>query len=154
MTPSPNCVPFPWDKAPLIRLRPRRVLTEVQYLLQQRHPVNCSYSIYIIKDDMFVCLFVCIYVPYGRPNGWADRHQTWHTHSCPPRECFCLGQCQGHSCVRAGVTEVRNTRNALPGERYANYVWRTNAYATYGITTVSRQGEAPQAPSSERRRRE
>jgi len=24
---------------------------------------------------MFVCLSVCIYVPYGRPNGWADRDQ-------------------------------------------------------------------------------
>ena len=32
--------------------------------------------IYIIKGVMFVCLSVCIYVPYGRPNGWADRDQT------------------------------------------------------------------------------
>jgi len=31
---------------------------------------------YIIKGDMFVCLCVCIYVPYGRPNGWANRDQT------------------------------------------------------------------------------
>ena len=61
---------------------------------------------------LFVCLFVCIYVPYGRPKGWADQDQTWHTHSCPPRECFWQGQCQGHSCMRAGVTELRNTRNA------------------------------------------
>jgi len=34
------------------------------------------YLIYIIKGVMFVCLSVCIYVPYGRPNGWADRDQT------------------------------------------------------------------------------
>ena len=81
--------------------------------------------IYIIKGDMFVCLFVCIYVPYGLPNGWADRDQTWHTHSCPPRECFWQGQCQGHSCMRAGVTELPNTRKATPGERCSNYVRRT-----------------------------
>jgi len=29
-------------------------------------------TIYIIKGVMFVYLFV----PYGRPNGWADRDQT------------------------------------------------------------------------------
>ena len=79
----------------------------------------------IIKGVMFVCLFVCIYVPHGRPNGWADRDQTWHTHSCPPRECFCQGQCQGHSCMRAGVTELWNTQKATPGERCSNYVRRT-----------------------------
>ena len=76
-----------------------------------------------------VCLSVCIYVPYGRPNGWADRDQTGHTHSCPSRECFCQGQCQGHSCMRAGVTELRNIRNAArkstPSERCSNYVRRT-----------------------------
>ena len=27
-------------------------------------------------DCLSVCLSVCIYVPYGRPNGWADRDQT------------------------------------------------------------------------------
>ena len=25
---------------------------------------------------MFVCLSVCLFVPYGRPNGWADRIDT------------------------------------------------------------------------------
>jgi len=35
-----------------------------------------SLSVYIIKGVMFVCLSVCIYVPYDRPNGWADRDQT------------------------------------------------------------------------------
>ena len=72
---------------------------------------------YIIKGDMFVCLSVMIYVPYGRPNGWADRDETWRTHSCPPRECFWQGQCQGHSRMRAELTEIRNTRKATPGER-------------------------------------
>jgi len=24
----------------------------------------------------YVCLFVTIYVPYSRPNGWADRDET------------------------------------------------------------------------------
>ena len=24
---------------------------------------------------MFVCLSVCLFVPYGRPNGWADRDE-------------------------------------------------------------------------------
>jgi len=78
-------------------------------------------TIYIIKGVMFVCF----YVPYGRPNGWADRDQTWHMHSCPSRECFCQGQCQGHLCMRAGVTELRNTRKTTPGERCSNYVRRT-----------------------------
>jgi len=27
---------------------------------------------------LFGCLFVCIYVPYSRPNGCADRDETWH----------------------------------------------------------------------------
>jgi len=70
--------------------------------------------IYIIKGDMFVCLFVS----YGRPNGWADRDQTWHMHSCPPRECFWQGQCQGHQCMHAGVTEN-------PGKRRESDTWRT-----------------------------
>jgi len=52
-----------------------------------------------------------------------------HTHSCPPRECFWQGQCQGHSRVRAELTEVRNTRKATPGERCSNYV-RTTGEAT------------------------
>jgi len=56
---------------------------------------------------LFVCLFVMIYVPYSWPNGWADRDETWHTHSCPSRECFWQGQCQGHSRMPARVTEVR-----------------------------------------------
>ena len=71
--------------------------------------------------------YVCLFVPYGQPNGWADRDQTWHTHSCPPRECFWQGQCQGHSRMRAGLTEVRNTRNATPSERCSHYVWTTAA---------------------------
>ena len=33
-------------------------------------------DIYIIKGVMFVCLSVCLFVPYGRPNGRADRDQT------------------------------------------------------------------------------
>ena len=71
---------------------------------------------------LFVCLFVMIYVPYSRPNGWADRDETWHTHSCPPRECFWQGKCQGHSRMPAKVTEVRNTRKATPSERLRNAV--------------------------------
>jgi len=82
--------------------------------------------IYIIKGVMFVCLSACIYVPYGRPNGWADRDQTWHTHSCPPRECFCQGQCQGHSCMRVGVTELRNTRSAARKRQLANTAQTTS----------------------------
>ena len=39
------------------------------------------------------------------------------------------GQCQGHSCMRAGLTEVRNTRKATPSERCSHYV-RTTAEAT------------------------
>jgi len=79
----------------------------------------------VIKGDMFVM----IYVLYGRPNDWTDRDETWHTHSCPPRECFWQGQCQGHSCMCAWLTEVRNTRKATPGKRCSNYV-RTTGEAT------------------------
>ena len=64
--------------------------------------------------------YVMIYVPYGQPNGWADRDQTWHTHSCSPRECFWQGQCQGHSCMRVEVTELRNTRHAARKRHLAN----------------------------------
>ena len=37
--------------------------------------------IYIIKGDMFICLYV-LYAGDGRPNGWADQDQTWHRDSC------------------------------------------------------------------------
>jgi len=69
---------------------------------------------------MFVCLSVCLFVPYGRPNGWADRDETWHTHSCPPREFFWQGQCQGHSRMPARVTEVWTTRSAARISHLAN----------------------------------
>jgi len=48
------------------------------------------------------------------------------THSCPPRECFCQGQCQGHSCMRAGVTELQNTRNAARKRHLANAAQTTS----------------------------
>jgi len=42
-----------------------------------------------------------IYVLHSRPNGWADRDETWHTHSRPLTECFWQGQCQViHVCLR------------------------------------------------------
>jgi len=46
--------------------------------------------IYYIKGDMFVYLFICLFVCIadGRPNGWADQDQTWDGDSCWPRECF------------------------------------------------------------------
>ena len=108
---------------------------------------------YIIKGDMFVCLFVCIYVPYGRPNGWADRDHTWHTHSCPPRECFCQGQCQGHSCMREGVTELRNTRKATPGEYCSYYVRRTGEATSGERLRNSGQTTDNYSSSNEARRR-
>jgi len=82
----------------------------------------CALTAYAVARKKVLCLSVClsVSVPYGRPNGWADRDQTWHTHSCPPRECFCQGHCQGHSCMRAGVTELRNTRNAAWKRHLAN----------------------------------
>jgi len=100
------------------------------YRLQQCNTVPYNWAtadriIYIIKGDMCVCLSVCLFVPYGRPNGWANRDETWHTHSCPPRECFWQDQCQGHSRMPARVTEVWNTRNATPSERRAHYVRTT-----------------------------
>jgi len=52
-------------------------LSFVLFLLV-RSAVTVGPSIYIIKGDMFVCLFVChdLCSVYGRPNGWADRDQT------------------------------------------------------------------------------
>ena len=51
--------------------------------------LECFWSrIYIIKGVMSVylsvCLFVCLSVANGRPNGWADQDKTWHgTHVDP-----------------------------------------------------------------------
>jgi len=103
---------------------------------------------------LFVCLFVTIYVPYGQPNGWADRHQTCHTHSCPPGS-VSGKECQGHSCMRAGLTEVRNTRKATPGERCSNYVRRTGE-ATSGErlwNSVRTTGNSSRNEARRRRRR-
>jgi len=67
---------------------------------------------------MFVCLFVCLSVSMFRMAGQtAGPIETkLDTHLCPPRECFC----QGHSCMRVGVTELRNTRNAARKRHLAN----------------------------------
>jgi len=121
--------------------------------ISYRHFWKHLYNLY--NKRRYVCLFVCLFVPYGRPNGWAHRDQTWHTHSCPPRECFWQGQSTGHSRMRAGLTEIRNTRNATPSERRSHYV-RTVAAATPSErlwNAVELRGD-PKAPSSERRSRE
>ena len=42
------------------------------------------------------------------------------------QDCFCQGQCQGHSCMRAGVTELRNTRHAARKRHLANAAQTTS----------------------------
>ena len=42
------------------------------------------------------CLFVCLFVADGRPNGWANQDQTWHRVSRWPKECFSQGQGHWH----------------------------------------------------------
>jgi len=80
--------------------------------------------IYIIKGVMFVCLSVSMFRMAGQTAGPIETKLDMH--SCPPRECFCQGQCQGHSCIRAGVTELRNTRNAARKRHLANAAQTTS----------------------------
>jgi len=120
-----------------------------------------------VKDRRWLHLYnkrryVCIYVPYGRPNGWADRDQTWHTHSweCPPRECFCQGQCQGHSCMRAGVTITKHpesdTRRMLlklhpedgGGDTWRNSIRMTDNYSSSNEARRRRRRAASAAGAS------
>ena len=70
----------------------------------------------------YVCLSVCLSVSMFRMAGQtAGPIETkLDTHSCSPRECFCQGQYQGHSCTRAAVTELRNTWNAARKRHLAN----------------------------------
>ena len=84
-------------------------------------PQRCSFKFNNLKINLYnkrryVCLSVCIYVPYGRPNGWADRDQTWHTHSCPSRS---VSVKVIHVCVR----EWQNYET--PGTLRESDTWRT-----------------------------
>ena len=83
--------------------------------------------IYIIKDVMFVCLSVPMFRMAGQTAGPIETKLDTRTHV--HQGVFCQGQCQGHSCMRAGLTEVRNTWNATPSERCSHYV-RTPAEVT------------------------
>jgi len=73
---------------------------------------------------MFVCLSVSMFRMAGQTAGPIETKLD--THSCPPRECFCQGKCQGHSCMRAGVTELRNTRNAARKRHLVNAAQTTS----------------------------
>jgi len=48
----------------------------------------CSSDILHIWRRVCLTVFVCVYVPYSRQNGWDDQDQTWHTDSPWPMECF------------------------------------------------------------------
>jgi len=78
---------------------------------------------------MFVCLSVCLFRMAGQTAGPIETKLDTRTHVHPGSVSGKVGQCQGHSCMRAGVTEVRNTRKATPSERSTHYV-RTTAAAT------------------------
>ena len=64
-------------------------------------------------------MFVCLFRMVGQTAGPIETKLDIRTHVHPGSVSgnFWQGQCQGHSCMRAGLTEVRNTRKATPGER-------------------------------------
>ena len=93
--------------------------------------------IYIVKGVMFVCLSVCIYVPYGRPNGWADRDQTWHsrTRVHPGSVSVKVNVKVIHVCVREwqnyetpGKRHLANAAQTTSGERGRRHL--ANGYET------------------------
>ena len=54
----------------------------------------------------YVCLSVCIYVPYGRPNGWADRDQTWQlTHALMSTQGVFLSRSFMYACGSDRITK-------------------------------------------------
>jgi len=43
-----------------------------------------KWNLHRLNKRRYVCLFICLSVADGRPNGWADQDQTWHgTHVDP-----------------------------------------------------------------------
>ena len=75
---------------------------------------------------MFVCLSVCSVWPAKR----LGRSRPNLTHALMSTEGVFLARSMSRSfTMRAGLTEVRNTRNATPIERRSHYV-RTTAAAT------------------------
>jgi len=78
--------------------------------------------IYIIKGVMFVCLFVCLYVSMfrmaGQTSGPIETKLDTRTHVHPGSVSGKVNV--GHSCMRAGLTEVRNTRHAVRKRHLAN----------------------------------
>jgi len=113
---------------------------------------SCNNTHLLYNKRRYVCLSVSMFRMAGQTAGPIETKLD--THSCPPRECFCQGQCQDHSCMRAAVTELRKT----PGKQHLVYAAQTtsggwgrrhlaNAYETpsgrRGITgRVTRQGAA------------
>jgi len=87
-----------------------------------------KYGHYLYNKSRYVCLFVCQSVSMFRMAGQtAGPIETkLDTRTRPPKECFCQGQCQGHSCMRVGVTEVRNTRHAAQRRHLANAAQTTS----------------------------
>jgi len=67
---------------------------------------------HLYNKRRYVCLFVCLSVSMfrmaGQTAGPIETKLDTRTH-VHPGECFCQGQCQGHSCMRVGVTELQNT---------------------------------------------
>ena len=85
-------------------------------ITEQARPTN------LCNERRYVCLSVCLSVSMfrmaGQTAGPIETKLDTRTHV--QLGSFCQGQCQGHSCMRAGVTELRNTRNAARKRHLAN----------------------------------
>jgi len=54
----------------------------VSQVLLYTYMLNATVHANLHNKRRYVCLSVCLSVADGRPNGWADQHQTWHRDSC------------------------------------------------------------------------
>ena len=104
-------------------------------------------GLHLYNKRRYDCLSVCLFRMAGQTAGPIETKLDTRTHVHPGS--FWQGHCQGHSCMHAGLTEVRNTRKATPSERSAHYV-RTPAAATPSERNYSNEARR----LSERRSRE
>ena len=111
--------------------------------------------LHLYNKRRYVCLSVCVYVPYGRPNGWADRDQTWHTHSSTQGVFLTRSTSRSfmYACGNDRITKhPERCAKATPGERCSNYVRRTGEATTGERLQNSAQMTGNYSSSNEARR--
>ena len=97
---------------------------------------------------MSVCLSVTLYLCSVWPAKRLGRSRPNLTHALMSTQGVFLstqGQCQGHSCMRAGVTELRNTRNAARKRHLANAA-QTPSGRRVITARVTRRGASHRSP--------